>query len=186
MVTTGVPTNGRVRALMLASAVSLIVGACSSASPPASDTAGSTSSAAASAAASATLAGSASPTKAPTPSPLPTLPSTTEEATEAPEGAISITMTFAGAPRFEPDRVTAKTGPVVFFLQNVSVAGFRLDHDMLIGPKVYKVLAGTPRVKPDASVIFTVDGLTPGTYAFWCQVPPHAANGMVGTLTITP
>ncbi len=49
------------------------------------------------------------------------------------------------------------------------------------------------RSKPGASdtagasaLIFTIDDLPAGTYAFWCEVEQHASQGMVGTLTTDP
>jgi plastocyanin len=54
-----------------------------------------------------------------------------------------------------------------------------------------QALAATPHVAANQTVAFTVNGLAPGTYVFWCSVEQpaggnHAANGMLGTLTITP
>ncbi|MDO8485522.1 MAG: cupredoxin domain-containing protein [Candidatus Limnocylindrales bacterium] len=102
----------------------------------------------------------------------------------APPGAISIKMAWE-APRFAPDQVTAKAGTVVFFIQ-MSPRGSLADHNMAFGPKIYKVLARSSFVRAYKSAVFTVEGLTPGTYTFWCEVSGHAANGMVGTLTTTP
>lgn len=105
-------------------------------------------------------------------------------------------------PRFQPDNVTAKAGTVVFFLENVPSATLLPDHNMRIGPacvsfypdgsvRTGHVLAGTPDIGPKEMATFTVNGLTPGTYVFWCSVEAgdagnHASNGMVGILTITP
>ena len=125
--------------LALASAFFMIASACASPSPAASNLAGATSSATTTAASSPTAAATASPTRAPRPTPIPAIPSTTQDATEAPPGAVSIKMAWEAA-RFV---------------------------------QAYK------------SAILTVEGLTPGTYTFWCEVPGHAANGMVGTLKIT-
>ena len=54
-----------------------------------------------------------------------------------------------------------------------------------------QVLASAPHILPNKAAIFSVDGLTPGSYVFWCSVSApngstHAAFGMKGTLTITP
>ena len=127
-----------------------------------------------------------------TSAPLPTLPSTTEQASQAPPGAIPIKLaTPNGQPRFEPDHVAAKAGTLVFFLDNVSDSPFYLTHNMQIGPTLGQVLAGTPAVRAKEMMTFTVNGLTPGTYVFWCSVvtpdfKDHASYGMVGTLTVTP
>lgn len=132
------------------------------------------------------------PSPTPTPTPIPTLASTTENASTAPRGAISIKMTVPnGEPRFQPDHVTARSGTVVFFLENVPGPIFDPDHNMQIGPAIGQVTAGTPRIRATETATFTVKDLTSGTYVFWCPVVGlngeiHAKFGMVGTLTITP
>jgi plastocyanin len=144
----------------------------------------------------------ATSSRTPAPTPSPTLASTTENASAAPAGAIPIQMTAVDAPRFKPDTVTAKAGTVVFFLENIPGPIFSPDHNMRIGPanvQFYadgsvssgQVLAGTPNIRPKGRATFTVNGLTPGTYVFWCSVETpgfgnHASIGMVGTLTVTP
>ncbi len=72
---------------------------------------------------------------------------------------------------------------------------------MLIGPadtqffpdgstRADQVLARSPTLLANEAATFTVAGLTPGTYTFWCSVQheggSHASDGMVGTLTVTP
>ena len=96
-------------------------------------------------------------------------------------------MMLETGPRFVPDQVTAKAGTVAFFIQNVRPSLFMAqDHNMAIGPEIHKVLARSPFVRVDKAAVLTVEGLTPGTYTFWCEIGVHAAEGMVGTLTITP
>lgn len=90
------------------------------------------------------------------------------------------------AARFAPDHVTAKAGTVIFFLQNSPHPFFLSDHNMAIGPRIYRVFARSSYVHAYKSAVLTVEGLTAGTYTFWCEVTGHAANGMVGTLTIMP
>jgi plastocyanin len=117
-------------------------------------------------------------------------------ASDAPKGAIPLVMTAVGdsehgKPVYQPDKITAKAGTVVFFLQNVPAAGFSPDHNMMIGPSVGRPLAGSIDVNRNENVIFTVNDLTPGTYPFWCSIvalngATHASFGMVGELTITP
>lgn len=128
-----------------------------------------------------------SPTRTPAATPIPTLSSTTEEATVAPSGAISFKLTEDAGPRFQPDQATAKAGNVVIFLQNVlNVDAGPFAHNMAIGPKIHVPLANSLIIYSERSAVFTVEGLTPGTYTFWCRVQDHATKGMVGTLTITP
>jgi plastocyanin len=105
-------------------------------------------------------------------------------------------------PRFEPNTLTATSGTVTFYLQNVPGGGFLPDHTMVIGAtdvvfyhdgsvKSGQILAESRHVLPKEKAAFTVSGLAAGTYIFWCNVQAgdvgtHAALGMVGTLTITP
>jgi uncharacterized cupredoxin-like copper-binding protein len=109
---------------------------------------------------------------------------------------------LADGPRFQPQDVSAKAGTIVFLLNNVPKSSTLMpDHNMLIGSCVSfygdgsiragELLAGTPHVLPNETVAFTVNGLAPGSYVFWCSVNvpdggTHGAAGMVGTLTITP
>jgi len=138
----------------------------------------------------------ATPVPTPEATPLPTLASTSKVATTAPNGAIPVVMTAVGdsehsKPVYQPDQLTAKAGTVIFFLQNVPPSWASPDHNMWIGPSIGQALAGSADVNRNESVIFTVNGVTPGTYAFWCSIlapsgATHASFGMVGTLTITP
>ncbi len=181
----GKPATRAVLTILACVTLALGAGACSSPSP-ASDTAGSTPAATTSMAAPSTEA-AASPTQPPKPTPIPTLPTTSEDATEAPSGAISIQMKLESGPRFTPDQVTATAGTVVFFLQNMRPSLFMAqEHNLAIGTEIGKVLARSPFVRVDKAAVLTVEGMKPGTYTFWCEVGVHAAEGMVGTLTITP
>jgi plastocyanin len=120
----------------------------------------------------------------------PTLAATAEEATEAPEGAIEILLTFG--PKFEPEEVSAPAGTIVFFLQNDQGDGPPAIHNLLLGTSMDDPpLAASPTLATGEAVVFTVEGVEPGTYLYWCTLPspdgsPHSAAGMVGTLTVTP
>lgn len=131
----------------------------------------------------------------PGPTPAATLASTVERASQAPAGAVPIKMTVDSStarPHFEPDRITAKAGTVVFFLENITGTLGPSDHNMLIGPAIGQELARTPTIRANETATFAVKDLTPGSYVFWCSVKDahdpidHASEGMVGTLTITP
>lgn len=96
----------------------------------------------------------------------------------------AITIAIPGGPRFTPDQLTAQAGTVVFFLdmQEADVV-----HNMLIASEVGDPpLAKSAVLEPGQSVIFTVHGLEPGSYEFWCTFEGHLAGGMKGTLTVTP
>ena len=177
----------------VAAATLSVLSGCSSAGQPASSSPAvvATSS---SPAASLTRSASPSPSAKPSPSatPIATLATTTELAAEAPAGATSIDMTpDADKPRFQPDAVTVKAGTATFFLTSVPLSGtFGPFHDMIIGPEIGKPLATSRSVQPGTSAVFTVEGLAPGTYQFWCNTNTghglHYKLGMVGTLTVTP
>jgi len=181
------------RCFAVATVILSVITGCTSVGQPAG-----TSSAAAvtasSAAGPASPSTEASPSAKPSPSatPIPSLASTTELAAKAPAGATSIDMTpDADKPRFKPDAVTVKAGTATFFLTSVALTGtFGPFHDMIIGPEIGTPLASSRSVQPGTSAVFTVEGLAPGTYQFWCNTNTghglHYKLGMVGTLTVTP
>ena len=121
----------------------------------------------------------ASPTSPASPSATPVLDSTTEDAEEAPAGSILVDMT-GPPPRFEPDALTAAAGDVVFFLDNLSPG----IHNLAIGHSLDETLVVSSSVRVNHSAVFTVRGLERGEYVIWCAVDNHAAEGMVGTLTV--
>ena len=121
----------------------------------------------------------------------PTLQATAEEASEAPAGAIDVLMLEEPAFAFDPDEVTAAAGDLAFFLHN-DQDNARMVHNFFIGTDVDSPpLAKSPTLLNGDSVVFTVYGIEPGTYTYWCTVPTldgsrtHAAVGMTGTLTVT-
>lgn len=120
----------------------------------------------------------------------PTLAATVEETRETPAGAIEILLTFG--PKFEPGEVSAPAGTIVFFLQNDQGDGPPAIHNFLLGTSIEgPPLAASPTLATGEAVVFTVEGVEPGTYVYWCTLPspdgsPHSAAGMVGTLTVTP
>jgi plastocyanin len=90
-----------------------------------------------------------------------------------------------GSLRFDPKQVSATSGTVAFFLQ-MDPNGSLTGHNMAIGPKLYQMMTRSEIIQPKRSAVFTVEGLEPGSYTFWCEVSGHAKEGMVGLLTITP
>jgi plastocyanin len=163
--------------LSITGSLTLILAACSGAPPAAAPTDARTN------------APSLAPSLAAT-APAPAFSSSTEAATTAPDGAVVIEI--AGPPgHFDPKTVTATAGDVVFYLDNTSPG----VHDMAIdrvaltfeGDEVTNVpLAMSNFVRHETSAIFTVDGLPAGTYVFWCTIDNHAAEGMTGSLIVTP
>ncbi|MEA2610148.1 MAG: Copper binding protein plastocyanin/azurin family [Chloroflexota bacterium] len=105
--------------------------------------------------------------------------STTVPASEAPAGAVRVQL--AGPPgHFDPAELTATSGDVVFFLNNVSPG----VHSLAIGPALHESLAESANVLNGRAAVFTVNGLQAGHYIIWCTVSNHAAEGMVGTLVV--
>lgn len=185
-------TMDRPRGFLLL-AVSLALGGCAGAVTTASTTTtprSSTTLPSPSAVAATSPAATSGPTSAA--ASIPTLGSTTEQASQAPTGAIPIRLTVTnGNPRFEPDKLTVKAGTVAFYLENGTNVLGTFDHNMRIGPAIGQVLAGTRRIYGNENVTFTVKDLAPGSYVYWCSIVglnglTHASYGMVGTLTVTP
>jgi plastocyanin len=105
--------------------------------------------------------------------------STTKLASAAPVGAI--TLELAGPPpHFVPTTLTGTAGDLVFFLKNTSEG----IHTLAIGTVLYKPLATSDIVQKGQAAIFEVHGLRAGAYVIWCTIDDHAAEGMVGTLTL--
>lgn len=177
-----------VRAAWLLALVAVVPAACGSAG-------GSTAAAATPSPPVAVASATTRPTQTPMPArptPAPSLASTTVPASSPAPGSIAIRMTTGLDLRFEPDTVSAKAGTVVFYLENVPGKLVSPDHNMVIGPALHEELARTKYISSGRAVTFTVQGMAPGKYVFWCSVPvvggstEHSASGMVGTLTVTP
>jgi len=91
-------------------------------------------------------------------------------------------VAFLGPPpHYGPASLTVQAGVLVFSLSNTSLA----THDIAIGDKVNgSIYALSDDVEVGNTAVFTVHGLTPGIYRYWCTIDNHAADGMVGTLTV--
>ena len=85
-------------------------------------------------------------------------------------------------PHYVPKDITAKAGDVVFFLTNESHG----THTLAIGRVAGTPLATSGSVLIGDSAVYEVYGLHSGEYVIWCTIDNHAAEGMVGTLTIEP
>ena len=127
------------------------------------------------------------------PSPKPAVQATFEPADAAPAGAVTITVKSDGI-RFDPEEVTVSAAAAVFFLvyEGESAVGVT-HHNLLIGPELPPgaALVSSPLLHPGESLVFTVTGLEPGEYRYWCTYSDgpngsHWARGMVGTLTVMP
>ena len=117
----------------------------------------------------------------------PGVQATAEPAEEAPAGAVTITVSHEA--RFHPDEVTVSADAAVFFLvyegEPIVVAGYHNLHIGLDLPPT-PALVSSPMLGAGDALVFTVTGLEPGTYRYWCSVNDHYTFGMVGTLTVTP
>jgi plastocyanin len=113
------------------------------------------------------------------------LQSVTEVVSEAPPGSVRVDLTVKPF-RFMPDQLTVPAGDVVFFLVNATPEGGSGTHVLSIGAASRKeVAAASGSVAPGESASFTVMGLEAGDkFTIWCPIEPHAAQGMVGTLTV--
>ena len=113
----------------------------------------------------------------------PAVTATTEPATDAPDGAVVIEV--GPGPNFIPEELSVPPGTVTFFLDG-SAIDEGITHNINIG---LELPPEAPLVVSDfltagESAIFTVSGLEPGSYVFWCSVDEHHAIGMVGTLEV--
>ena len=99
-----------------------------------------------------------------------------------PTGTVhEIKMISGGSERFEPADVTVKRGDVLRFVLVAGVhnASFPADKN----PAGVKLPAATPYLQAPGQTHDVVVDLPAGEYNFHCD--PHAALGMVGTLTVT-
>ena len=111
------------------------------------------------------VASSPSTSEAVTETPVPTLEATTEDATEAPAGAITVTITGLS---FNPDQLTAPAGTVVFFIDTQQL-NEDIHHNMTIAPEIGDLpLAKSAVLTHEHSVVFKVHDMEPGIYQFWC------------------
>ncbi len=119
-------------------------------------------------------------TPAPTASSNGGLSGTSEDDAVGPAGALRVEMY---ALKFHPGDISVAAGKVVFFLVNPSGKSTSA-HAMAIGHRVGELLVASTTVLLGKSVTFTVTGLSAGRYTIWCPIDGHAAEGMVGSLTV--
>ena len=80
--------------------------------------------------------------------------------------------------QFAPASLVVRTGqPVELTMRN----GGGIPHDFTLGEGASSPVKIEAQGGQTARGAFTID--TPGTYAFICTVPGHAAAGMRGTIT---
>jgi uncharacterized cupredoxin-like copper-binding protein len=99
-------------------------------------------------------------------------------AAEAAVGAQQVTMTLGNSMHFAPSSLVFRAGqPVELTLRN----GGGIPHDFTLADGASRPVKIEAQGGQTARGTFTID--TPGTYAFVCSVPGHAAAGMRGTIT---
>jgi nitrite reductase (NO-forming) len=100
------------------------------------------------------------------------------QAPAAPAGAQQVTVTVGNSMQFAPASLVVRAGqPVELTLRN----GGGIPHDFALAEGVSRPVKIEAQGGRTARGAFTID--TPGTYAFVCTVPGHAAAGMRGTIT---
>lgn len=82
--------------------------------------------------------------------------------------------------KFDPSNITVRSGKATFFLVDSGSAA----HNMVILAPDGRRVARSDLVQAGGSSVFTVDGLTAGSYRFICDQPGHEEAGMKGTLTV--
>jgi uncharacterized cupredoxin-like copper-binding protein len=120
--------------------------------------------------------------KAVKPPPVTTTPTTTTQPTTTttstvPVGTAKTTVTVNMVEyAFQLSQSTIPSGQITFVINN---KGNEVHNFAILGNK-----AGA-QIAPGTSETWTVS-LPPGTYNYQCDVPFHAANGMVGQFVVTP
>ena len=105
-----------------------------------------------------------------------TAPTTTTTST-VPVGTAKTTVTVNMVEyAFQLSQSSIPSGQITFVINN---KGNEVHNFAILGNK-----AGA-QIAPGTSETWTVS-LPPGTYNYQCDVPFHAANGMVGQFTVTP
>jgi plastocyanin len=101
-------------------------------------------------------------------------PTPTPEPTPAP----AIEVGALDAPfRYEPSELTVESGDsITIRLVNQGT----VEHDFTIDEFDFQVATAVGETAEG-----TLTGVEPGTYRFYCTVPGHAENGMVGELVVT-
>ena len=93
-------------------------------------------------------------------------------------GTQQVTVTVGSAMQFAPSSLVIRAGqPIELTLRN----GGAIPHDFTLAEGASHPVRIEAQGGPTARGTFTID--SPGTYAFVCSVPGHAAAGMRGTIT---
>jgi mono/diheme cytochrome c family protein len=109
------------------------------------------------------------------------VPTTPSAPSAGPTTKLSLAVATNGMLMFDKKALTAPAGNVQITLTNSTA----IPHNVTVQVGTSgKVLGATPTFAKSSKTV-TLNGLTAGTYTFYCSVPGHRQAGMVGTLTIT-
>ena len=114
-----------------------------------------------------------------TPSPLAALENSTQVVTTQPPGSLQIVMTHGS---FTPKGPQVSAGDANFYLVNPPSSS--APHQMTIINALGRVLASSDSVEVERAALFTVKGLEPGSYDFYCAIDDHRSEGMTGVLEV--
>lgn len=117
----------------------------------------------------------------PSPSQAATVAATTEPAESPPSGAVDVQLGSGSV--FHPSSLAVPSGDVVTFFLHAPPEN-QQPHNMAIRMGL-DVVARSAFLDGGESALFTVDGLAPGEYRFYCEFEDHLAEGMAGDLTVT-
>ena len=93
-------------------------------------------------------------------------------------GTQQVTVTVGSAMQFAPSAIVVRAGqPIELTLRN----GGGIPHDVTLAEGASHPVKLEAQAGQTARGTFTIN--SPGTYAFVCSVPGHAAAGMRGTIT---
>ena len=116
------------------------------------------------------------------PSAVATVAATTEPADSPPAGAVDVQLGQGSV--FHPSTLEVPAGEVITFFLHAPPDN-QQPHNMAIREGL-TVVARSAFLDGGESAVFTVVGLSPGAYRFYCEFEDHLAEGMAGDLTVAP
>ena len=104
---------------------------------------------------------------------------TTDPVAAMPPGAVDVAL--GPGPVFTPSRIVVPAGEVIFYLHADAANSEPHNFAIRLG---LDTLAASDYLDGGESAAFTVKGLAPGEYRFYCQFEDHLAEGMAGDLIV--
>ena len=121
-----------------------------------------------------------SETRSHLPSFVATVAATTEPADSPPNGAVDVQLGQGSV--FHPSTLEVPAGDAVTFFLHAPPEN-QQPHNMAIREGL-TVVARSAFLDAGESAVFTVVGLSPGAYRFYCEFEDHLAEGMAGDLIV--